>query len=197
MNRRGQHALIQPKPPYRGSQPYVFVCYAHEDRAVVYPQIAWLQGQGVNIWYDEGIAGGQNWRAVIGDSLEQASQVLFFISRRSLRSEHCNREVNFALDEGKALVPVYLEHAQLTSDLKVGLNRVQALTCDSSERYRTKLLAALTPCQGNGASGDDGPIEFSQSSSDSFDVGVSQFSLMMPSSPCIFPNSALTDSQGV
>ncbi len=123
---------------------------------MVYPQIAWLQDQGVNVWYDEGISAGQNWRAVIGDSLDRASQFLFFISRRSLSSEHCNREINLALDEGKAVVPVYLEAVPLTADLKVGLNRVQALTCDASERYRTKLLNALAPCQGVGTSTDDG-----------------------------------------
>ncbi|HEY5678577.1 MAG TPA: tetratricopeptide repeat protein [Pseudomonadales bacterium] len=138
------------------------MCYAHEDKAMVYPQIAWLQDQGVNVWYDEGISAGQNWRAVIGDSLDRASQFLFFISRRSLSSEHCNREINLALDEGKAVVPVYLEAAPLTADLKVGLNRVQALTCDASERYRTKLLNALSPCQG-GPPTDGGPIGFGAS----------------------------------
>ncbi len=156
--------MNDPKPPYRGDQPFAFVCYAHEDKALVYPQIAWLQDQGVNIWYDEGISAGQNWRAVIGDSLDTATHVLFFISRGSLSSEHCNREINLALDEGKAVVPVYLEDVALTADLKVGLNRVQALTCDTSERYRTKLLHALSPCQGEHApSNGDEPIAFGAS----------------------------------
>ena len=156
--------MNNPKPPYRGDQPFAFVCYAHEDKAVVYPQIAWLQDQGVNLWYDEGISGGQNWRAVIGDSLDKAAQVLFFISRGSLQSEHCNREINLALDEGKAVVPVYLEEVTLTADLKVGLNRVQALTCDTSERYRNKLANALSPCQGDRtpSSGEE-PIAFGAS----------------------------------
>ena len=155
--------MNNPKPRYRGDQPFAFVCYAHEDKALVYPQIAWLQDQGVNIWYDEGISGGQNWRAVIGDSLDSAAQVLFFISRGSLQSAHCNREINLALDEGKDVVPVYLEEVSLTADLKVGLTRVQALTCDTSERYRTKLLSALSPCQGDSTSSDGGSIAFGAS----------------------------------
>ncbi|MCZ6640790.1 MAG: TIR domain-containing protein, partial [Gammaproteobacteria bacterium] len=120
-----------------------FVCYAHEDSAVVYPELAWLHGQGVNLWYDEGIPAGQNWRAAIGDSLLGADHILFYISRCSLGSDHCNREINLALDEGKEVIPVYLEKVELTSDLKVGLNRVQALRLESNAGHRTMLLGAI------------------------------------------------------
>ena len=58
-----------PFQAYTGREPYVFVCYAHEDRELVYPEMAWLREQGINIWYDEGISAGENWRGAIGDSL--------------------------------------------------------------------------------------------------------------------------------
>ena len=105
--------MDKPLPAYQGDAPYVFVCYAHEDSDIVYPEIAWLREQGTNLWYDEGIAAGRNWRAAIGDSLLGASRVLFYITARSLVSDHCNREINLSLDEGKDLVPVYLEDVQL------------------------------------------------------------------------------------
>ena len=56
-----------PFPAYQGDEPYVFVCYAHEDSDIVYPEIAWLREQGTNLWYDEGIAAGKNWRGAIGE----------------------------------------------------------------------------------------------------------------------------------
>ena len=121
----------------------MFVCYAHEDSDVVYPEMAWLHEQGLNLWYDEGISAGKNWRAAIGDSLLGASHVLFYISEHSLQSDHCNREINLALDEGKDVIPVYLEDVELTSDLKVGLNRVQALHRDQDVSYQQHLLQAL------------------------------------------------------
>ena len=31
----------------------MFVCYSHDDAGVVYPELAWLRDQAVNIWYDE------------------------------------------------------------------------------------------------------------------------------------------------
>ena len=41
--------MNKPLPAYEGSEPYVFVCYAHEDKAIVYKEIRWLQDRGVKI----------------------------------------------------------------------------------------------------------------------------------------------------
>lgn len=135
--------MDRPFTAYTGEEPYIFVCYAHEDSSVVYSEIAWLRERGLNLWYDEGIAAGSNWRGAIGDSLLAANHVLFYISPRSLASAHCNREISLALDEGKNIVPVYLEAVELTSDLKVGLSRVHALFCDGTLNYRQQLLRSL------------------------------------------------------
>jgi len=135
--------LETPFAAYVGDEPFVFVCYAHEDSGVVYPDMAWLRDEGLNLWYDEGISAGKNWRTAIGDSLLSASHVLFYISSGSLRSDHCNREINLALDEGIEVVPVYIEDVELTTDLKVGLNRVQALHRDEDASYPQHLLKAL------------------------------------------------------
>ena len=135
--------MESPFAAYTGDQPFVFVCYAHEDSDVVYPEMAWLHDQGVNLWYDEGISAGKNWRTAIGDSLLAASRVLLYVSAASLKSDHCNREINLALDEGKDVVPVYLEDVELTTDLKVGLNRVQALYRNEDASYQQHLLNAL------------------------------------------------------
>ena len=51
--------MDKPFPAYQGDEPYVFVCYAHEDEDVVYPELAWLHEQGIKLWYDEGISGGK------------------------------------------------------------------------------------------------------------------------------------------
>ena len=128
---------------YRGKDPYVFVCYAHADSERVYAEIDWLDAQGVKVWYDEGISAGKNWRAAIGDSLLGADSVLFYLSSASLVSDHCNREINLALDEAKTVIPVYLDEVELTADLKIGLSRVQALRHDDGGHHRRPMLEAL------------------------------------------------------
>ena len=135
--------MEKPIPAYTGNEPYVFVCYAHDDSDIIYPEMEWLHTQGVNLWYDEGISAGKNWRGAIGESLLGAGHVLFYISKNSLQSDHCNREINLALDECKEVVPIYLEEVELTPDLKVGLNRVHALHRGQDASYKQHLLNAL------------------------------------------------------
>ena len=71
--------MERPFPAYKGDEPFVFVCYGHEDQAVVYPEIDTLHREGVRLWYDEGISAGRNWRAEIGEALIKADKVLFYI----------------------------------------------------------------------------------------------------------------------
>jgi len=110
---------------------------------LVYSEIRWLQEQGIRIWYDEGISGGRIWRAEIGKAIEGAAKVLYYISTASVASDHCNREISVALDEEKPILPVYLESAQLTPDLKIGLARLQAIHRTADQNYQRHLLDAL------------------------------------------------------
>ena len=76
--------MQRPIAAYKGDGPYVFVCYAHEDKGAVYPQIAWLHEQGVNIWYDEGISPGQEWSEELGRAIDKAERFLFFVTSASV-----------------------------------------------------------------------------------------------------------------
>ncbi len=119
------------------------MCYAHDDEGVVFPEMAWLHEQTINLWYDEGISAGRIWREEIGNAIKGASKVLYYISEASLASDHCDREINFALDHHKSVLPVYLEDVALTTDLEVGLGRVQALHRTTDQDYQGHLLGAL------------------------------------------------------
>jgi TolB-like protein/tetratricopeptide (TPR) repeat protein len=124
----------------------VFVCYAHDDESRVYPLIEWLSGEGIGVWYDKGIEAGSLWRHEIAEALARSTHVLFFVSRASLSSPHCDREVQYAVDHEKRLIPVYLDAAELTPALKIALDRVQALHArrlppeELRERVRTAIL---------------------------------------------------------
>ena len=135
--------MEKPCSAYAGTDRYVFVCYAHKDAGVVYPEIAWLHDEGINIWYDEGISPGDNWRASIGNALLGATSVIVYLSPHSLASHHCNREINLALDEGKPIIPVYLEATELSPDLRIGFARIQALQADAAGGHRPALLRAI------------------------------------------------------
>ena len=161
--------MDKPFPAYQGDAPYVFVCYAHDDEDVVYPEIGWLHEQGINLWYDEGISAGKVWRAAIAEAIQGASKFLYYISTASLASDHCNREVDYALDKSFETVPVYLEEVDLTPELDLALNRVQALHRDQGASYRQHLLNALRgpstvprALTGNQVDRDTGTASFSR-----------------------------------
>jgi tetratricopeptide (TPR) repeat protein len=142
--------LNKPFAAYSGDDPYVFVCYAHKDSAIVYADLVHLRDHGINIWYDEGIPAGTAWRGEIAGAIKGAQKFIFYISETSLKSSHCLREVDYALNHDLKIIPVYLETCILPPELEFSLNRVQALFRHQDDRFIERLLTAL---RGNRALG--------------------------------------------
>jgi len=137
--------LETPFPAYQGDEPYVFICYAHDDQAVVHPEITWLHEQGVNVWYDEGISPGEEWSEELGQAIEGAERFLYFVSPRSVASRHCRNELNFAQNHDKPMLSVYLEETELPSGVELVISASQAILKPdlSKTDYRARLLRAL------------------------------------------------------
>lgn len=135
----------RPLPAYDGDEPYVFVSYSHEDADQVYPAIRWLQDQGLNLWYDEGISGATRWRDAIAGRLSGCRLLLFFVSRNSVDSQVCREELEFALAENRPVLSVHLEPTNLPDGIKLAIANRQALHRRElePEDYERKLLAAV------------------------------------------------------
>ncbi|MEP5566486.1 MAG: TIR domain-containing protein [Halioglobus sp.] len=132
-----------PFPAYRGDQDYLFVCYSHTDDDIVYADMEALRQHNVNLWYDEGISAGLSWRGEIANAIPGAQKLLFFISKSSLESTHCLREVHFAIDHDIEVIPIYLEPCDLPPELALVFSRVQALFRFSDNRYLEHVLDAI------------------------------------------------------
>lgn len=140
--------MKKPFSSYRGSESYVFVCYAHSDSDIIYPDLSELNGEGINLWYDEGIQAGSMWRAEIAASIKGSAKFLFFISKASLNSAHCLREVDYALNNDIEIIPVYLDKSSLPGELELVLNRVHALFREDDSLYMQHLQTALQKSRG-------------------------------------------------
>ena len=137
--------MERPFEAYRGDEPYIFICYAHGDKAVVYSEITWLHEQGIRIWYDEGISPGEEWSEELGQAIDGAERILYFVSPQSVASRHCRNELNFAQNHNKPILSVYLEDTELPSGVELVIGASQAiLKPESTEAdYRSRLLRSL------------------------------------------------------
>lgn len=146
--------MDRPFAAYQGNESYVFVCYAHGDAEVVYPELGWLHDQGVRIWYDEGISPGSEFPEALGRAVAGASLLVFYVSPRSVASRHCRDEVYYALENGVPVLAVHLVATELSAGMALSLGTSQALLRYQlgSSDYRQRLISALTdPEAGIGA----------------------------------------------
>ncbi|MGE0622874.1 MAG: SUMF1/EgtB/PvdO family nonheme iron enzyme [Pseudomonadales bacterium] len=149
--------MDKPFAAYQGSEPYLFVCYAHDDAEVVYPEIGWLHHQGVRIWYDEGISPGSEFPEALGRAVAGAKLLLFYVSPRSVASRHCRDEVYYALENGVPVLAVHLAPTELSAGMALSLGTSQALLRHQLEPadYRRRLLSTLTDPDAGGAAAQD------------------------------------------
>jgi tetratricopeptide (TPR) repeat protein len=135
--------LNKPFRAYSGTEPHVFVCYAHKDSDSVYSDLMQVHAKGIHLWYDEGISAGSSWRGEIATAIKGATKFLFYISESSLASSHCLREVDYALSNDIEIIPVYLDDSGLPGELALVLNRVQALFREKDTEFMQHLLEGL------------------------------------------------------
>lgn len=116
-----------PFPAYRGEEPYIFISYAHVDQDLVFPIIKQFYDHGYHIWYDEGIAPGNEWTDEIADALAGASLFLVFMTPDSESSINCRDEINFAINDNMPFLAIHLKPTELTGGLKLRVGTKQAI----------------------------------------------------------------------
>ncbi|MBR5015554.1 MAG: toll/interleukin-1 receptor domain-containing protein, partial [Clostridia bacterium] len=98
-----------PYPAYRGTEPYIFISYAHDDKDIVFPEIKRFNEAGFHVWYDEGISPGNEWTDEIANALEKCAVFVVMITPVSALRKNVLNEVNFALDEDKPFLAIHLK----------------------------------------------------------------------------------------
>ena len=113
--------------PYRGEKSYIFLSYAHKNREEAMELVRHLQQAGYRVWYDEGIDPGTEWDENIAAHVERCGYFIALVSEAYLASDNCRDELNFARDEGKPRLLVYLEEVTLPAGMRMRLSRLQAV----------------------------------------------------------------------
>lgn len=145
-----------PFPPYRGDKDYVFVSYAHKDDAAVFDLIRRLHEKKYRVWYDQGIDAGANWPQTVAEKLLGSRMVLIFLSENAVRSQNCQREINYAVSRRKDMVVIKLDECDVPADMAMQLSVAPVISCADPARAAGE-LAALLPDSllGDGVTGYD------------------------------------------
>ena len=138
--------------PYEGTEPYIFLSYAHADAEAVMAIAARLQDAGCRVWYDGGIEVGSEWPEYIAAHLKAASVMLAFLSNAYVRSDNCRKEMHFAQTNKISTVNIFLEETALTPGMEMQIGPLFALMkyTMGEDAFYEKLLAApqLSPVLG-------------------------------------------------
>ena len=91
----------------------VFITYSHRNRAEkdelkISLSLMGRKGE-IEIWHDNEMLAGDKWSENISESLAKSDILLYLVSRYSLDSENCNKELAEALQKDKKVIPIILE----------------------------------------------------------------------------------------
>lgn len=122
----------------------IFISYSRNDKVVVLPYIEQIsKALGRNCWIDlKGIESGVEFEEVIIKAIDECKVVLFMLSDSSLRSKWTKREVIYAEDEGKRIVPILVDGDKLRGWFKFHFGNVDFIDIRSDEQ-REKLIGNL------------------------------------------------------
>ena len=113
-----QHrASAQTALPEAATEPYLFVSYARADERTTFAFIAALEARGVRCWIDRQIAAGTEWDAQLESRIRTCAGMVAIITPDYLASVNCVREIKFADQLKKPIVPVVANGVQLNQGL--------------------------------------------------------------------------------
>lgn len=112
---------------YKGNDPYIFLSYSHKDAKQAKQITLALMNAGYRIWYDEGLTPAREWDENVARSIENCCYMIALISKNYLDSDNCRDELNYARDQNKPRLLIYLEDVTLPSGMRMRIGRLQAL----------------------------------------------------------------------
>lgn len=89
--------------------PYVFISYKSDDKEIIEKNVDYLQSvYGLNLWYDADLTAGRNWDDEAAPILVHPNcrAVLLFASELALMSPNVRKELDFARDFKKPIIPI-------------------------------------------------------------------------------------------
>ena len=131
---------------------HVFVSYSRKDEETVAIIKGILDEYSIPYWIDkEGIFSGENYKEVIVDAIEVAKVVIFVSSVNSNTSIHVIRELGYAVQQRKTIIPVLLDDAPFAKSIRLDIADIDQIEFKDAELAKKKLVASLAYTLGLGS----------------------------------------------
>lgn len=115
-----------------------FLSYSRSDERIALRLAKDLRTSGVSMWVDQmDIRPSEHWDRAIERAVSSCRGLVVILSPRSVASDNVADEISFAIDSGKSVLPVMIEHCTLP----LRLTRMQVV--DATGNYERALKQCL------------------------------------------------------
>lgn len=144
---------IEEVEPYNlEEQPYIFISYAHKDKAIAMPLFRRLKNDGYVFWFDSGIDPGTEWADFIAKKVKKCGFFIALMSRNYIESSNCKDELDFSwkyLSYDRRLL-IYIEDIDMPEGMELRNGRLHALrkySFQNSDGFYKELYSEENICQ--------------------------------------------------
>ncbi|MBZ0305492.1 MAG: toll/interleukin-1 receptor domain-containing protein [Anaerolineae bacterium] len=98
---------------------HVFISYSRSDEAFAKRLASSISNNGMEVWINiKDIPAGARWNNSIQEGLKICDVMLLIVSQTSMESKHVEDEWYYFLEEGKLIIPIYYQPADIHYQLR-------------------------------------------------------------------------------
>ena len=137
-----------PLPDRSSMKHKVFISYSRKDKEVAQYICEILEKNGIEYWIDKkGIYSSSNYKELIVDAIDVSHAVIFISSANSNQSLNVIREIGYAVNMNKSILPIRLDEAPYAKSIRLDISDIDSIDfknpLESSKKLITSLLYVL------------------------------------------------------
>ena len=122
----------------------VFISYSRKDKDIADYVSEMLKENGIRYWIDkEGIYSSSNYKELIVDAIEVSKAVVFISSGNSNSSINVIREIGYAVNMKKPILPLMLDDAQYAKSIRLDISDIDQIDFKNPVASSKKLITSL------------------------------------------------------
>lgn len=122
----------------------VFISYSRKDKDVADGLCEVLKENGIEYWIDkEGIYSSSNYKELIVDAIDVSKAVIFISSANSNASINVVREIGYAVNMNKPILPIMLDDAPYAKSIRLDISDIDQIDFKNPIASSKKLITSL------------------------------------------------------